>query len=57
MYNTINNCIVRLLLQLMIGENESMRVEAEKEIYNARLQLEEDKRIRKLYTRNMQGRI
>ena len=46
MYNTINNCIVRLLLQLMIGENESMRVEAEKEIYYARLQLEEDKRIR-----------
>ena len=34
-----------------------MRVEAEKEIYNARLQLEEDKRIRKSYTRNMQGRI
>ena len=46
MHNTINTCIVRLLLQLMIGENESMRVEAEKEIYNARLQLEEDKRIR-----------
>ena len=34
-----------------------MRVEAEKEIYNARLKQEEDKRIRKLYTGNMQGRI
>lgn len=41
-----DNHVIWYYLQLMISENESMRVGAEKEIFDARLQLEEDKQKR-----------